>query len=363
MSPVGKKSKNNKFNIYIVEDHNDVLQYIYKEVGSRRLNFSNLTMIHFDSHPDLGIPDINADDVFKKDTLIDSLSIENWIIPAVYAGHISNLVWIKSFWSTQIPNGKYDITIGKDLKTDRIRCDCRESYFTSDNMYSPNQNLTNKKTLNLIVCDFDEIVKNNNEFLENILKNIDQKSLILDIDLDFFSTQDPFKQFFKTNEEYEIFKKVYLTSFKVDKTDPDFDLKYENYKNEKKDKLENIYNFLSTENNNSDNMEGLDLLKQIFVENKIDFELLHSYGSGMDESGLPHHVNNNEDLINMMSNFQIFFQKYFLNLSIQPGIVTIARSSLDDYCPPSQVDFIESETLNILKNNFQNNLNNVNQNY
>ena len=50
-----KKSNSNKnFNVYIVEDHNDALSEIYKEIGSKRLNFNNLILIHFDSHPDLG---------------------------------------------------------------------------------------------------------------------------------------------------------------------------------------------------------------------------------------------------------------------------------------------------------------------
>jgi len=48
-----KKSLEN-FNIYVVEDHNDVLTEIYKEIGSKRLSFNDLTLIHFDSHPDLG---------------------------------------------------------------------------------------------------------------------------------------------------------------------------------------------------------------------------------------------------------------------------------------------------------------------
>ena len=50
---LNKKSQDH-FNIYIVEDHNDALAEIYKEIGSKRLSFDNLILIHFDSHPDLG---------------------------------------------------------------------------------------------------------------------------------------------------------------------------------------------------------------------------------------------------------------------------------------------------------------------
>ena len=49
-----KNISNKNFNVYIVEDHNDALTEIYKEIGSKRLSFDNLILIHFDSHPDLG---------------------------------------------------------------------------------------------------------------------------------------------------------------------------------------------------------------------------------------------------------------------------------------------------------------------
>ena len=67
-------------NIYIVEDHNEALPCVYKEIGSKRLAFNGLTLIHFDSHPDLGIPnELLADVVLAdKELLFDSLSIENW---------------------------------------------------------------------------------------------------------------------------------------------------------------------------------------------------------------------------------------------------------------------------------------------
>ena len=118
------------FNIHVVEDHNDALECIYNDIGRKRLSFENLTMIHFDSHPDLGIPeDLEADDIFTKEKLMQSLSIENWILPAVYAGHISKIIWIKPKWAKQIKEGLFDILIGKNLKTNRISCNCGESYF------------------------------------------------------------------------------------------------------------------------------------------------------------------------------------------------------------------------------------------
>ena len=98
------------FNIHIVEDHNDALPKIYKEIGSKRLSFDKITIVHFDSHPDLGIPNLlPADQILNRDKVFESLSIENWILPAVFAGHIDKVIWIKPKWAQQIKSGVFEI--------------------------------------------------------------------------------------------------------------------------------------------------------------------------------------------------------------------------------------------------------------
>lgn len=125
------------FNIHVVEDHNDALLRIYKDIGAKRLGFSNLTMIHFDSHPDLGIPsDLDADQVMNKDKLFDSLSIENWILPAVFAGHISQVIWVRPRWAKQIKDGLFNIVVGKNVRTGKIQCNCNEPYFLGKTMFN-----------------------------------------------------------------------------------------------------------------------------------------------------------------------------------------------------------------------------------
>lgn len=76
-----------KIPIFIVEDHNDVLLFIYRCLGANYIQFSDNTIIHFDSHPDLSIPKyMPAELVHDKERLFDALSIENWLMPAAYAG-------------------------------------------------------------------------------------------------------------------------------------------------------------------------------------------------------------------------------------------------------------------------------------
>ncbi|RNA13316.1 hypothetical protein BpHYR1_004267 [Brachionus plicatilis] len=355
-----KLNVSEKFNVYIVEDHNDVLEYIYKEIGTKRIKFSDLTMIHFDSHPDLSLPDINADHVFLKQKLFDNLSIENWICPSVYAGHLANLVWIKPFWSKQIECGIYKINIGKDTKSGMIRCDSRLEYFTSGNMYSPAQDLVNLKTLNLYVCEFEQILCSKDEFLVNLITKSDRKNLILDIDLDFFSTQNPFLQMFKNIEDYTVFKNVYLNE-QLDKLDPDFDSKFNenNFKREKK--MDKIKKFILDESTIS--TKDMVHLKEIIYRDKIDFEILHLYGSGIDSADLPHHVSSNIELEDFFNKFENFLNIYFEDSCPGPGLITIARSSLDDYCPISQVNLIQDRTLGILGKLFKNFINKINYVY
>jgi hypothetical protein len=359
-------------NIYTVEDHNDVLQYIYKEIGARRLQFSSLIMIHFDSHPDLGAPsNINADLVFEKNVLLDNLSIENWIFPAVYAGHIETIVWIKPKWAEQIKSGLFDLTIGKDKATGLIKCNCKESYFLSDNLYQNESELENKRTFCLYVCDFDAIINNPDECLYRILSSIDreQKRIILDIDLDFFSTKDPFREMFHDLKYYELFRDVYYQKFDGEQNDLDFDKKYSKFLELKNNKLELIYNFLSEKLNSSSLEDGilkdekLDELATIFKRENIDIEIIHSYGSGLDEHDLPHHVSSTDQIEKMINDFSFFINKYLVSMKLSPSIITIARSSLDGYCPDDQVEFIQEEIISKIKKDLGNLIGDVNKNY
>ena len=354
-----KKAILKGFNVHIVEDHNEALEELYKEIGAKRLSFSNLTMLHFDSHPDLGIPcKLEADSTRVKATLFDSLSIENWILPAVYSGHINKIVWVKPNWSTQIKCGKYDLIIGKNA-LGTLSCNCKESYFLSDNLYVHEDNLVNQKDFSLYVCDFDELLsETKDQYLADLLDYCgDSKNLILDIDLDFFSTIDPFKLMFKLDTDYSLFKQVYTTKMQPMLDDQDFQFEYNRFLVDKNKKLRQIWDYLSNDDldvqvTQSDLKFYFDLenLKNIIQTNKLDKEILHSYGAGLDEHSLPHHISSRQELTLMFEQMLKFFQIYLA--TNKPGVVTLARSSLDDYCPVDQVDFIQEEMLSCLRSYF-----------
>lgn len=99
-----------KIPIFVVEDHNDVLQFIYRCLGARRIPFYGNKIIHFDSHPDMTIPKyMPAEYVQDKEKLFDTLSIENWLMPAAYAGHIDQMIWMKPVWANQMEEGECEL--------------------------------------------------------------------------------------------------------------------------------------------------------------------------------------------------------------------------------------------------------------
>lgn len=91
----------------------------------------------------------------------------------------------------------------------------------------------------------------------------------------------------------------------------------------------------------------------MYTSRNYDIEILHNYGCGIDDCSLPHNVSTQEDIIQMLNQLTNFLNNYFsLQSLLIPGSVTIARSSLDDYCPSDQVDFIQEGVISKVKTYF-----------
>lgn len=341
--------------IFIVENHNEVLEFIYRCLGSRHLPFKNNCIIHLDSHPDMTIPrNMPAEFVFDKEKLFEAVSIENWMMPAVYAGHISKLVWIRPPWANQMPNGSYEFLIGQ--YNGNIRVNSTLEYFITEGSYRPEYDLLDRKLVHLSVMTFEQE-------LNDIFENSENSNYILDIDLDFFSTYNPFLKMYEKGNVYADLKEIFFYEYSSDIQNPDEILKLTEKRLKQLNELENVFKFINDKNN----LEGykpseiikpkfdkiiklVDKIKKEYEINEIDWMLIYEAGCTCDSTDLPHHKSTDDEIKDLIDQFERFLK----NLPVLPTIITISRSSYDDYCPSDQVEWIQKLTLETIKKVFQN---------
>ncbi|XP_047113575.1 UPF0489 protein C5orf22 homolog [Schistocerca piceifrons] len=77
--------------------------------------------------------------------------------------------------------------------------------------------------------------------------------------------------------------------------------------------------------------------------------MVHDAGCTCDDTELPHHVTTRPDIERLVA---AVFRPLLGRLPGKPTIVTISRSSEDDYCPPEDVDFIQEAVLKELRLKF-----------
>ncbi|XP_010889679.1 UPF0489 protein C5orf22 homolog isoform X1 [Esox lucius] len=426
--------------VWIVEDHCDVVSHIYRAIASRHVPLNDIKMVHLDSHPDLLIPvNMPADTVFDKDALLSELSIENWIMPMVYAGHVSHVAWLHPYWAQQIKEGEHTFFVGKDSSTTTIRVTSKDDYFLSDGLYVPQDQLENPKPLGLSVvrvnplecCQREdresegtspakrprtecklagnmakpssasesqpdrssgsctdrvqppggsrtaESRSNGNSkedkesckqpcsktgnhegstshavhSLLSVIKTTDP--YILDIDLDFFSCKNPFKELY-TQEEYTILQELY--SFRK----PGEDLNEEELTECVERRIRQLEDLEAAfadlvEDDSEETVRrwaanpGMTSLVKLVasLQNRNespDYEMVHQAGLTCDYSELPHHVSSEEEIKRLVLAVELILQAL-----PQPTLVTVSRSSLDEYCPTEQVNSIQSRILAILE--------------
>lgn len=407
MSSVPLKRTYKELPVWIVEDHHDVVPHIYRSIASRHLPLTDIVLVHLDSHPDLLIPvNMAADNVFDKDKLFSELSIENWIMPMVYAGHVSSVAWLHPYWAQQITEGSHCLQVGRDKSTTTIRVTSTENYFLSDGLYVSEEQLENSKPLKLEVVTVepveDRLLSEKSEVPEAkrpcpggccesgqscfsdspvlskglgdhpntqrcaekagstdyIVRNVSAllsptQPYILDIDLDFFSCKNPFKELY-TQEEYAILQELY--SFRGPKPGAEQE-ELEDCVEQRVRQLEDLEAAFADllEDDGEETVArwaerpGMASLAALLSSLKSrnsnpDYEMVHQAGLTCDTVELPHHVSSEEEIQRLVCAVELFLKQL-----PKPTLVTVSRSSLDEYCPLEQVDWVQGKVLETLK--------------
>ncbi|XP_066903984.1 UPF0489 protein C5orf22 homolog isoform X2 [Halyomorpha halys] len=328
-------------------------------MGAKALPLYGNVLIHLDSHPDMLIPKgMPADTVWNKHELFNKLSIENWIMPATYAGHFSTLVWIKPPWAFQIADGSYTFFIGKEYSSGEIRLTSNLPYFVSECLYSPIDKMENTKEIKLEVLTLGMYLNepSKEDDLNGLMYRLKDRfpgclSYVLDVDLDFFSTRNPFKALYKNANLYESLKTLYW--FDTPKSDDSMVLEEALRKRKEQiDDLQSLWTYVAE--NKLDGAEPSSFrwpaVKELAQKVKsfytdIDWEIIHDAGCTWDNGDLPEHVTSHENIMKLV-------EKTFQNLiSVlnKPTLVTISRSSEDDYCPPEDVEWIQKKVIHALE--------------
>ncbi|XP_070830783.1 UPF0489 protein C5orf22 homolog [Chaetodon trifascialis] len=417
MTSVPMKRFYKELPVWIVEDHHDVVCHIYRAIASRHLPLKNIKMVHLDSHPDLLIPvNMSADTVFDKEKLFSELSIENWIMPMVYAGHVSCVAWLHPYWAQQIREGEHRMAVGRDSSTTTIRVTSTDTYFLSDGLYVCEEQLENSKPLRLNVVKVNPVKASHGSSSEKkaevdterwfakrprtedsiageascseplsrctdtwqpaegsngpslgtddegstsyVVKRIsaflsETEPYILDIDLDFFSCKNPFKELY-TQEEYSILQELY--NFRGPGPDADEEEldecvdrrvhQLEDLEAAFADLLEDDGEETVTRWASNPGMASLTQLVSSLKSRNLcpDYEMVHQAGLTCDSVELPHHISTDEEIDRLISAV-----KLCLKALPKPTLVTMSRSSLDEYCPVEQVDSVQSRVLAVLE--------------
>nr|XP_023671911.1 UPF0489 protein C5orf22 homolog isoform X1 [Paramormyrops kingsleyae] len=420
--------------VWIVEDHHDVVQHIYRAIGSKHVPADKIKLVHLDSHPDLLIPvSMPADTVFDKEALFSELNIENWIMPMVYAGHVSHVMWLHPYWAQQILEGEHSMFVGRDSSTTTIRVTSKDNYFLSDGLYVPLDQLEQAKQLHLRVIRVDPVQGGSSEVREPVgcgakksksassdTDGVEQRSeaqagvsqtpdtgscrsqdgssasgsssssmngekvpccsptalntqagstayvldrllpvikktdsYILDIDLDFFSCKNPFKEMY-TEEEYELLKELYSFQKPHEDADEEEITDCVERRVRQLETLEAAFaDFIEDDGEEavarwaaSPGMKGIaGLVRSLRARTGTpDYEMVHQAGLTCDHSELPHHVSDLQEVHRLVGAVRLLLQGI-----PKPTLVTMSRSSLDEYCPIVQVDSIQQGVLEALE--------------
>ncbi len=392
--------------VVIVESHQHVLEHVHDVLRKKKLFRDSWSMVHFDAHPDLAcskrapaiaffnprqfhesensMDDDEDDDGNGKNLyeLLDltSSGIAEWILPLVLAAKLNKIEWIKPSFSSQMTPGNYEFAVGVETTSNesitsyldlpasaKVKVDFHHPYYLDDASVTSTDQLVLKQTLELQVSE-----------LPSKPKVRGGKSLwTLDICLDYFACQNPYiadlerrnalvaraflnlmeSSCFNSNNSkskitngleyqteilcfYKLLEQLLedhvddeTNKLKLDDTSIISSLEEISKYFETPNQARGLIRQLVTEINNDDNG---DALLSMVIEAIPNWSMPHDPSSALIDKM-------NESLMLVEAHIQEHIEK-----SGKPFLVTIARSTLDGFCPPQVVETLQEKVLDIL---------------
>ncbi|MEA5515382.1 UPF0489 family protein [Nodularia sp. UHCC 0506] len=184
--------------VILFEEHNEAFFAWHYAIQKQWMPKSGNTLLHIDEHSDMGIPRFNYPIKSLNGNLqeiynftYNELTIENFIIPAIYQGLFNKLYWIRQNQQAPIPASM--CVYSHDQEGKILTAKDMQSLGTKA-LFDPKY----KK------AKFQSFTVNESE------KFSEKQSVILDIDLDYFSCNNSYHNFQGqleiTKEQYDEFR-------------------------------------------------------------------------------------------------------------------------------------------------------------
>ncbi|KAG3111977.1 hypothetical protein PI124_g13422 [Phytophthora idaei] len=372
--------------VVIVDDHHHCLPEIHLTIRQRLLPFSDIHVLHVDAHPDLSFPtttDTNV--IFEPETLYDTLDesvagIAEFLLPLVLAGHVNQITWLKPLWATQMPTGAFkQISIGKRKSNGSMGVTSELPHFIEDELFCPVEEMDTSsiRTWDLFATETSSsgyAAAVATEAITTARQN--SKAFILDIDLDYFSTWNPFRKDLETHVGETSVKAVAQVFSSVRyKQDPLEFGKAKQRTSERRTFCELIKRFEAAdalEDASKRTSEWTQVAKEltplyaegVVVEKLLDefIQILEQYRDDKNARreiwtagpflDLPHHESSLEEIEGMVDELERFLRTHTLDSTNPPAVVTIAKSTGDEYLPPHQLDIVLTSVLRMLERVF-----------
>jgi hypothetical protein len=169
--------------VVVCESHHHVLRHWLEAAAEGRLPASGVEVVHFDAHPDLGVPERPLDPRWRArpGALVAATDIETFQLAAVWVGLVRRVVWLRPDWARQLPDGERSFRLGVGGEG-RLLVDDPSDYWVLEGDWAPAADLHGAVPVELRVAPLSAVPAH---------EPLAGPAAILDVDLDGFATRNP----------------------------------------------------------------------------------------------------------------------------------------------------------------------------